>query len=149
MVGCCIEDVRRFSDISAISRQEITISKIVVVRPRIEPRTSCSCSLCCVIWKKMPIWRLKRFLYSFCIYFVAKFYGRLRLISSVLRASKLSVLKIDKDCNFMGLLHRHFSLQLVLVFLGIAWQKFHKILGGLGSLMYEYLIPELRIWSIY
>ena len=108
MVGCCIEDLRRFSDISAISRQEITNSKNVVVRPGIEPRTSCSVSQelnhyitaapCVVSYEKMSIWRLKRFLYSFCIYFVAKFYGRLRLIPSVLRASKLSVLKIDKNC---------------------------------------------------
>ena len=125
MVGCCIEDLRRFSDISAISRQEI-ISKIVVVRPGIEPRTSCSVSQELnhyitaapygMSYEKMSIWHLKRFLYSFCIYFVAKFYGRLRLIPSVLRASKLSVLKIDKKCNFMGLLHCHFLLQLVWVF---------------------------------
>ena len=40
---------------------------------------------------------------------------------SVWRASKLSVLKIDKNCNFMGLLHHHFLIQLVWVFLGIAY----------------------------
>ena len=47
-------------------------------------------------------------LYSFCIYFVAKFYGQLRLIPIVFRASKKSVLEIDKNCSFMGLLHRFF-----------------------------------------
>ena len=31
---------------------------------------------------------------------VAKFYGRLRLIRSVLRASKFSVFEIDWKCNF-------------------------------------------------
>ena len=35
---------------------------------------------------------------------VAKFYGRLRSIRSVWRASKFSVFKIDWNCNFVGLL---------------------------------------------
>ena len=39
---------------------------------------------------------------------VAKFYGRLRLIRSVWRASKFSVFKIDWNCNFVGLLHHPF-----------------------------------------
>ena len=48
---------------------------------------------------------------------VAKFYGRLRLIRSVWRASKFSVFKIDSNCDFVGLrvvLHHPFWLQLVL-----------------------------------
>ena len=108
-----------------------------MMRPGIEPRTSCSVSQelnhyntaapYVVSYEKMSILSLKRFLYSFCIYFVAKFYDRLRLIPSVLRVSKLSVLKIDKNCNFLGLLHPHFLLQLFGVFLGIASQSFTKL----------------------
>ena len=45
--------------------------------------------------------------------YVAKFFGRLRLIRSVLRASKFSVFKIDWNCNFVGLLHHPFWLQLI------------------------------------
>ena len=45
---------------------------------------------------------------------VAKFYGQLRLIRSVWRASKFSVFKIDWNCNFVGLLHQPFWLQFVL-----------------------------------
>ena len=55
---------------------------------------------------------LKRFLHSFRIYFVIKFYGGPRLIPCVLGALELSVPKIDKNCNFMGLLYRHVLLQL-------------------------------------
>ena len=33
---------------------------------------------------------------------VAKFYGRLRLVRSVWRSSKLSVFKVDWNCNFVG-----------------------------------------------
>ena len=46
---------------------------------------------------------------------VAKLYGQLRLISSVLRASTFSVFKIDWKCNFVVLLHHQVWLQLVSV----------------------------------
>ena len=49
---------------------------------------------------------------------VAKVYNRLRLIRSVWRASKFSVFKIDWNCNFVGLLHHPFWLQLVLALFG-------------------------------
>ena len=71
---------------------------------------------------------------------MAKFYGRLSLIPGILRASKLSVLKIDKNCNCMGLFHRH----VFWVFFGNRMTIFYKTFGGLGSLMYEGLIPEMR-----
>ena len=54
---------------------------------------------------------------------VAKLYGRLRLIRSVLRASKFFVLKIDWNCNFRGLLHLPFWLQLVMALWGITFQR--------------------------
>ena len=41
-------------------------------------------------------------------------YGRPRLIRSIWRASKFSVFKIDWNCNFVGLSHHPFWLQLVL-----------------------------------
>ena len=46
LVGC-FEDLRRLNDLSAISRlgsRRLPISEIVVARPGIEPRTSCSTS---------------------------------------------------------------------------------------------------------
>ena len=46
LVGC-FEDLRRFSDISAIPRlgsRRLPIYEIVAARPGIEPRTSCSVS---------------------------------------------------------------------------------------------------------
>ena len=47
-----------------------------------------------------------------------RFYGRLRLIRSVLRASKFSEWKIDWNCNFVCSLHNSVWLQLVLALLG-------------------------------
>ena len=41
---------------------------------------------------------------------VAKFYGRLQLISSVLRASRIFCVDIDGNDNSVGLLHRPFWL---------------------------------------
>ena len=72
------------------------------------------------------------FLYSFCIFLWPSF------TVSVWRASKLSVLKIDKNCNStcLGIFRNRMTI-------------FRKTLGGLGSLMYEGFIPEMRIWSIY
>ena len=55
---------------------------------------------------------------------VAKFYGRLRLIRSVWRASKLSVFKIDRNCNFVGLLHHPLWLQLILAPFGHYFSTF-------------------------
>ena len=51
-------------------------------------------------------------------------YGQLRLIRSVWRASKFSVFKIEWNCNFVGLLHHPFWLQLVKALLGITFQLF-------------------------
>ena len=53
---------------------------------------------------------------------VAKFYGRLRLIRSVLRAFKFFRVKIDWNCNFVGLLHHPFWLHLVLALSGNHFQ---------------------------
>ena len=44
--------------------------------------------------------------------YVAKLYGQLRFIRSVLRATKFSVLKIDRNCYFVGLLTIPFGLSL-------------------------------------
>ena len=68
---------------------------------------------------------------------VAKFYGRLQLIRSVLRAIilKFSVLKFFCNCNFVGLLHHPFWLQFVS---GLKWYlffTFQSTLFTLGSLM--------------
>ena len=56
---------------------------------------------------------------------VAKFYGRLRLICSVWRASKVSVFKIDRNCNFVGLLHHRFWLQFILILFCHYFSKLH------------------------
>ena len=61
---------------------------------------------------------------------VAKFYGRLRLIRSVWRASKLSVFKIDRNCNFVGLLHHPFWLQFILAPFGHYFSTFKIALFG-------------------
>ena len=53
---------------------------------------------------------------------VAKIYGRLRLIRSVLRAWKIFRIKIDWNCNFVGLLHHPFWLQLVMTLSGNHFQ---------------------------
>ena len=42
---------------------------------------------------------------------IFKFYSGRRLMRSVLRASLFSVLNIDRNCNFNGLLHHHFLLR--------------------------------------
>ena len=55
---------------------------------------------------------------------VAKFYGRLRLIRSVWRASKFSVFEFVWNCNFVGLLHHPFWLQLVLALFGHCFSTF-------------------------
>ena len=36
---------------------------------------------------------------------VAMFFNRFRMIRSICRASKFSVFKIDRNCNFVGVLH--------------------------------------------
>ena len=56
------------------------------------------------------------------------FYSRLRLFCSVLRASKFSVFEIEWNCNFVGLLHNPFWLQLIQAFLGITLQPFVSLL---------------------
>ena len=78
---------------------------------------------------------------------VAKFYGRLQLIRSVLRASTLNfrVFKIHSNCNFVGKLHHPFWLNLVLAFWGIHFQLF-KLL----SLAKDHCtsVPAMCIWYI-
>ena len=61
------------------------------------------------------------------VFITIKFYGRLRFICSVLRASKFSVLKIDRNCNFEGLLLHPFWLKLLSVFFGIIFQLFQLL----------------------
>ena len=78
---------------------------------------------------------------------VAKFYGRLRLIRSVWRASKFSVFKIDWNCNFVGLLHHPFWLQLVLALFGHYFSTFF-IQHVWLRITEEGSVPEMRIWSI-
>ena len=56
---------------------------------------------------------------------IAKFYGRLRLIRSIWRASIFSVLKINWNCNYVGLLHHPFWLQLVLALFGRYFSTFY------------------------
>ena len=67
--------------------------------------------------------------------------------SKRLRASKFTVIKIDWNCNFVGLLHLPFLLQLVLTFLVHHFQPFLNYfvwqrITNVGSL------PEMRTWSI-
>ena len=76
---------------------------------------------------------------------VARFYGRPRLIRSVLRASKFSV-KIDRNCKFLGLLHHPFWLKLLSALFGIIFQLYNYFLWL--RITDEGSIPEMRIWSI-
>ena len=76
---------------------------------------------------------------------IAKFYTRLRLMRSVWRASKLSVFKIDWNCNFVGLLHHPFWLPLLSHFLTF-FQHFK--LQVLLRITDEGSVPEIGIWSI-
>ena len=65
--------------------------------------------------------------------FYNKFYqkgSRLQLIRSVWRASKFSVLKIDRNCNIVGLLHHPFWLQLILAPFGHYFSNFEITLFG-------------------
>ena len=78
---------------------------------------------------------------------VAKFYGRLRLIRSVWRASNFSVFKIDRNCNFVGLLHHPFWLQLILAPFGHYFFNFLNYIVWL-RITDEGSVPEMRIWSI-
>ena len=61
---------------------------------------------------------------------VAEFYCRIRLIRSVWRESKFSVFKIDWNCNFVGLLHHPFWLQLVLALFGHYFSTFSCYMFG-------------------
>ena len=65
---------------------------------------------------------------------VAKLYGRLQLIRSVWRASTFSVLKTDRNCYIVGLLHHPFWLQLILAPFGHYFSTFEITLFGWGSL---------------
>ena len=58
---------------------------------------------------------------------VAKFYGRLRLIPSVFRASKFSVIKIDWNYSFVDLLHHPIWLYLDLALLGHHFSNFELL----------------------
>ena len=73
---------------------------------------------------------------------VARFYGRLRLIRSVLRVSKFSVFKLDWNCNFVDLLHHPFWLQLILALFQLFKLHIWPRITDEGS------VPEMRIWSI-
>ena len=76
---------------------------------------------------------------------VAKFYGRLRLIRSF-ESIKIFRVKIDWNCNFVGLLHHPFWLQLVLVLLGIIFNFWNYSVWL--RITDEGSVPEMRIWSI-
>ena len=78
---------------------------------------------------------------------LAKFYGRLRLILSVWRASKFCVFKIDRNCNFVGLLHHPFWLQFILAPFGHNFSTFKIFIVWL-RITEEGSVPEMRIWSI-
>ena len=77
---------------------------------------------------------------------VAKFYGRLRLIRSVLRASKFSVSKLIEivilwvyyTIPFGFSLFRHFWVTILKFWIYFVWLR----ITDEGSL------PEMRIWSI-
>ena len=77
---------------------------------------------------------------------VAKFYGRLRLIRSVLRASAFSVLKLIEivivwvyyTIPFGFSLFRYFLAPLIIFLNYFVWLR----ITGEGS------VPEMRIWSI-
>ena len=64
----------------------------------------------------------------------------------VLRASKLSVLKINWNCNFVGLLHHPFWLQLVLALSDHHFQLSSYLVWP--RITDEGSLPEMRIWSI-
>ena len=77
----------------------------------------------------------------------AKFYGRLRLIRSVWRASKFSVFKINRNCNFVGLLHHPL---LASSYFGTFWSLLFNFLNYIVWLRItdEGSVPEMCIWSI-
>ena len=69
---------------------------------------------------------------------VAKYYGRHRLIPTVIRTSTFPVFKIDSKCSFVGgFLHHPFCFQLVWRLFGIAFRQFaiHEYCFGKWSLM--------------
>ena len=72
---------------------------------------------------------------------VGKFYGRFPLIRSVWRASKFSVFKIDKNCNFVGLLHYPFWPQLILAPFG------HYFINILNYIVYN--IPSSPAYGVF
>ena len=80
---------------------------------------------------------------------LTKFFGRLRLIPSVLRASKLSVFKINWNCKFVGLFHYPFRLQLDLALLTHHFSTFNNYIVWLSlRITDEGSVHEKGMWSI-
>ena len=77
---------------------------------------------------------------------VTKFYGRLRLIRSVLRASKFSVLKLIEIVILWVFLHHPCWLQLVLALSDCHFQFLNYFVWL--RIPDEGSLPEMRIWSI-
>ena len=77
---------------------------------------------------------------------VAKFYGRLRLIRSVLRASKFSVLKLTEIVILWVYYPIPFGFSSIRHFLGITFQRLTYFVWL--RITDEGSVPEMRIWSI-
>ena len=78
---------------------------------------------------------------------VAKFYGRLRLIRSVLRASIFFFFKLIEIVILWVFLHNPFWLKLISTLLGITLQLFVNVFLLL-RITDEILVAEMFIWSI-
>ena len=77
---------------------------------------------------------------------LAKFYGRLRLIRSVLRASNFSVLKLIQIVILWVYCTIPFGFSLFWHFLGITFQLLNYFVWL--RITDEVSVPEMRIWSI-
>ena len=77
---------------------------------------------------------------------VAEFYGRLRLIRSVLRASKFYVLKLTEIVILWVYYTIPFGFSLIRHFLGISLQRLTYFVRL--RITDEGSVPEMRIWSI-
>ena len=60
---------------------------------------------------------------------------------------KIFCVKIDRNCNFVGLLHHPFWLELLLALLGHYFSTFSTTFFGEGSLT-RVQYPDMHIWSI-
>ena len=77
---------------------------------------------------------------------VVKFYGRLRLVRSVLRASKFSVLKLAEIVILWVYYTMPFGFTLFLALFRHHFSTFINIFVWPG-ITDEGLVPEMRIWS--